>query len=117
MALGRRSSLPIIKIICTIYIEAIRGVPLISILFLFSDDHATAAIGAYGSELVATPHLDRLAGEGVRLQRAFTQVSICRPSRCSLLTGLEAHRHGATGFQPMLKNIARWANRLSVAVL
>lgn len=36
LALGRRSSLPIIRIICTVYIEAIRGVPLISILFLFS---------------------------------------------------------------------------------
>ena len=36
LALGRRSSLPIIKIICTVFIEAIRGVPLISILFLFS---------------------------------------------------------------------------------
>jgi general L-amino acid transport system permease protein len=36
LALGRRSSLPIIKGICTIFIEAIRGVPLISILFLFS---------------------------------------------------------------------------------
>ncbi len=36
LALGRRSSLPIIRIICTIFIEAIRGVPLISILFLFS---------------------------------------------------------------------------------
>jgi len=36
LALGRRSSLPIIRIICTVFIEAIRGVPLISILFLFS---------------------------------------------------------------------------------
>jgi general L-amino acid transport system permease protein len=36
LALGRRSSLPIIRIICTVFIESIRGVPLISILFLFS---------------------------------------------------------------------------------
>jgi general L-amino acid transport system permease protein len=36
LALGRRSTLPIIRIICTIFIEMIRGVPLISILFLFS---------------------------------------------------------------------------------
>ena len=36
LALGRRSSLPIIRIICTVFIETIRGVPLISILFLFS---------------------------------------------------------------------------------
>lgn len=36
LALGRRSSLPIIRVICTIFIETIRGVPLISILFLFS---------------------------------------------------------------------------------
>lgn len=36
LALGRRSTLPIIRIICTVFIETIRGVPLISILFLFS---------------------------------------------------------------------------------
>lgn len=36
LALGRRSTLPIIRIICTIFIETIRGVPLISILFMFS---------------------------------------------------------------------------------
>ncbi|MFL7893827.1 MAG: amino acid ABC transporter permease [Anaerolineales bacterium] len=36
LALGRRSSLPIIRVICTVFIETIRGVPLISILFLFS---------------------------------------------------------------------------------
>ncbi len=36
LALGRRSSLPVVKLFCTVFIEVIRGVPLISILFLFS---------------------------------------------------------------------------------
>jgi general L-amino acid transport system permease protein len=36
LALGRRSSLPVVSLICTVFIEVIRGVPLISILFLFS---------------------------------------------------------------------------------
>ncbi|MFN8636811.1 MAG: sulfatase [Chloroflexota bacterium] len=53
-------------------------------------------LGAYGRGAV-TPHLDRLAAEGVLFERAFCAAPQCSPSRASLLTGLVPHRHGLIG--------------------
>ena len=58
-----------------------------NILFIFSDDHAFQAIGAYGSEINETPHIDRLAGEGMLFNRCYVTNSICAPSRAVILTG------------------------------
>ncbi len=59
-----------------------------------SDDHAYQAISAYGSALIETPHIDRLADEGLRFDRAFVGNSICSPSRATLLTGKFSHANG-----------------------
>ncbi len=68
-----------------------------NILFVFSDDHAQHAIGAYGgrlAELDPTPHIDRLAREGMRFDASFCTNSICGPSRASILTGKHSHANG-----------------------
>ncbi len=65
-----------------------------NILLIMSDDHAQQAIGAYGSRLVETPNIDRLAREGVRFTQSFVTNSICAPSRAVLLTGKLSHRNG-----------------------
>ncbi|MBX3423238.1 MAG: sulfatase-like hydrolase/transferase [Pirellulaceae bacterium] len=65
-----------------------------NILFIFSDDHATRAISAYGSSLNQTPNLDRLATEGVLFRRAFCANSLCGPSRACILTGKHSHANG-----------------------
>lgn len=57
-----------------------------NLLFVMADDHAFQAIGAYGSELVDTPNIDRLAAEGLRFDRAFVGNSLCSPSRATLFT-------------------------------
>lgn len=62
-----------------------------NILFIFSDDHAQAAISAYGSKVNTTPHLDRMAKEGARFLNSFVTNSICTPSRATLLTGQYSH--------------------------
>jgi arylsulfatase A-like enzyme len=69
-----------------------------NILFLFSDDHAEHAISAYGSKVNQTPHLDRLAREGVRFLNSFVVNSICTPSRATLLTGQYSHLNGVPVF-------------------
>lgn len=69
-----------------------------NILFIMSDDHAAHAISAYGgrlAEIAPTPHLDRLATEGVRFNNAFCTNSICSPSRACILTGQYNHVNGA----------------------
>ena len=69
-----------------------------NILFIFSDDHAAHAIGAYGSRINETPHLDRLAKEGMRFDNCFATNSICTPSRATVLTGKYSHLNGTPVF-------------------
>ncbi len=69
-----------------------------NILFIFSDDHAQHAISAYGSKVNQTPHLDRIATEGVRFTKSFVTNSICTPSRATLLTGQYSHLNGVPVF-------------------
>lgn len=57
-----------------------------NIIFILSDDHSSLAIGSYGSEYIKTPHIDRLASEGVLFNNAFVVSSLCSPSRAAILT-------------------------------
>ncbi|QCR52998.1 sulfatase [Brachybacterium sp. SGAir0954] len=67
-----------------------------NIVFIMSDDHAAHAISAYGSRVNCTPHLDRIAEEGVRMDAVFCTNSICSPSRASILTGTYSHVNGVS---------------------
>lgn len=58
-----------------------------NILFIPIDD-LRPELGAYGSDYVLTPHIDRLASQGVTFSRTYCQQAVCNPSRASLLTGL-----------------------------
>lgn len=65
-----------------------------NILFIMSDDHACNAISAYGGRLAKvapTPNIDRLAKEGMRLNRCYVTNSICTPSRAVILSGQHSH--------------------------
>ncbi len=68
-----------------------------NIIFIFSDDHATHAIGAYDGWLKSvnpTPNIDRLAREGMLFRNSFCTNSICGPSRAVILTGKHSHLNG-----------------------
>jgi arylsulfatase A-like enzyme len=69
-----------------------------NILFIMSDDHAAHAISAYSDRLIQTPHLDRLAKEGLRCDRVYCTNSICTPSRATILTGQYSHINGVPVF-------------------
>ena len=79
-----------------------------NIIFILSDDHAARAISAYGSGLNTTPHLDRLAHEGMRHDACYVTNSICTPSRAAILTGTHNHVNGVTTLTTDLDN--RWPN-------
>ncbi len=79
-----------------------------NILFLFSDDHSTQAIGAYGSKINSTPNIDRMAEEGVIFRESFCGNSICQPSRASVLTGKHSHLNGVT------YNGAKWNGQQTI---
>ena len=77
-----------------------------NILFIMSDDHASEAIGAYGSwlkDFVHTPTLDRLAAEGMRFTNVCCNNSICSPSRASIISGQYSHVTGALNLNCRLK--------------
>ena len=57
-----------------------------SIVFLYTDDQAQWAMGAYGNREIHTPNLDRLARQGVLFRNAFTATPVCSPARASLMT-------------------------------
>ncbi|MDG1872547.1 MAG: sulfatase [Mariniblastus sp.] len=65
-----------------------------NILFIMSDDHAVNAISAYGgrlAEVAPTPNIDRIARDGMRLNKCFVTNSICTPSRAVILSGQHSH--------------------------
>jgi len=65
-----------------------------NVVFIFSDDHATQAISAYGSKINRTPNIDRIAREGAIFRNNFCANSICGPSRATILTGKHSHKNG-----------------------
>ena len=65
-----------------------------NILFMFTDDHSPLAISAYGSKINKTPHMDRIAREGMRFDNCLVTNSICGPSRAVILTGKYSHING-----------------------
>ena len=58
-----------------------------NVVLFFADDLGYADLSVYGAEKIATPHLDRMAAEGVKFTDFYVPVSVCTPSRAALLTG------------------------------
>jgi len=68
-----------------------------NLLFIYADQHRADVLGCAGNDIVMTPHLDRLATEGVRFDQTWTESPICQPARASLLTGRYPNSHGVLG--------------------
>ena len=67
----------------------------INILLIVADD-LRDTLGCYGNSAVKTPNMDRLAGRGVRFDRAYAQYPVCNASRTSFMTGLRCEQTGVT---------------------
>ena len=77
-------SIFLISIIATATLEARQP----NIIFILADDLGYGDLGCYGQELIATPHIDQLAKEGLRFTQAYAGGSVCASSRSVLMTGL-----------------------------
>jgi arylsulfatase A-like enzyme len=101
-AISRRTVLALPLLTCRPFADlafgAAAGTARPNILFIMTDDHASQAIGCYGSRVNRTPNLDRLGREGMRMDRVFATNSICTPSRASILTGKYSHMNGVPVF-------------------
>ena len=81
-----------------------------NVVVILADDLGYGALGAYGQRVVRTPHLDRLAAEGLRFTQAYSGAAVCAPSRTTLLTGMHAgharvraNTQRGTGVEPRLE--------------
>ena len=71
----------------------IAGVKPRSVLFVLTDDHRYDALEFLGHPFLKTPHMNRLAAEGIHFSAGYVTTSLCSPSRASILTGRYAHNH------------------------
>ncbi len=67
-----------------------------SFVFFLIDDLGWRDLGCYGSTFYETPHIDRLAGEGMRFTNAYAACPVCSPTRASIMTGKYPARLGIT---------------------
>jgi len=67
-----------------------------NVILIMTDDHTTQAMSCYGSRLIQTPNLDRIANEGMRFDNCYVSNSLCGPSRACVLTGKLSHINGFT---------------------
>jgi N-sulfoglucosamine sulfohydrolase len=91
-----------------------------NIVIFLSEDHSAFDLGCYGNETVETPHIDRLAREGMRFTNVFTAAAMCAPSKSTLYTGLYPHRHGChrnhSSVKPGTKSIPHYLKPLGYRV-
>lgn len=69
-----------------------------NLVFILTDNQGAWTLGCYGNPDIRTPHIDRLAGEGVRFTRAMSSNPVCSPTRATFLTGLIPSQHGVHSF-------------------
>lgn len=72
------------------------------ILFILADDLGWTDLGCYGSSFHETPHIDRLAADGIRFTQAYSAGAVCSPTRSSIMTGQYPVRTGITDYIPGL---------------
>ena len=85
-----------------------------NIVLILADDLGYGDIAAYGTKAIRTPHLDRLAQEGVRFTDFYASASICSPSRAGLLTGRYPVRTGVSYI--IFASEISFAHRVSLAL-
>jgi len=79
--------------------------PKPNIVYILADDMGYGDLGCYGQKTLATPALDKMAAEGMRMTQHYAGSTVCAPSRCVLLTGLHTgHARIRGNNRALLKN-------------
>jgi len=71
-----------------------------NVIVIMADDLGYGDLSCYGATSIQTPHIDRLASEGLRFTSGYCSASTCTPTRYSFLTGIYAFRRDRTGIAP-----------------
>lgn len=69
-----------------------------NLVLIMTDNQGAWTFGCYGNPDIRTPHVDRLAADGIRFDRAYSSNSVCSPTRATFLTGLIPSQHGVHSY-------------------
>jgi arylsulfatase A len=80
---------PFLRILCALIasIAPLRAAEPPNIVFIITDDLGYGDLSCYGQTHFQTPHLDRMAQQGLRFTDHYAGATVCAPSRCALMTG------------------------------
>jgi arylsulfatase A len=88
-----------------------------SFLVILVDDLGYGDLGCFGHPMIKTPHLDKLAGQGIRLTECYSAAPVCSPSRAGLLTGRAPSRVGIYDWIPANHPMHMAREEVTVATL
>lgn len=84
---------------------------------ILCDDLGYGDLGCYGHSIIQTPHLDKLASEGMKLTHCYAAMPVCSPSRAAILTGRDPNRYGIREFIGPNSKVFLSSEEISVARL
>jgi arylsulfatase len=87
----------LVLLLCTFTACTEKKEKLPNVVIIFTDDQGYADVGSYGAVGFETPHLDKMAGEGMRFTSFYASQAVCSASRASLLTGCYSERVSIAG--------------------
>jgi len=87
-----------------------------NVIFILADDLGYGDLGCYGQKEIQTPHIDRLAAEGMKFTHFYAGASVCAPSRCVLMTGKHGGHCRVRGNAPMAQRLKQSLTRDDVTV-
>lgn len=88
--------LSLVLVCISLLSSALRGADRPNVVFILTDDMRWDCMSIAGHPYLKTPHIDRLAKEGLYFRNSFCTTSLCSPSRASILSGMYAHSHGVS---------------------
>jgi len=94
-------AIPLLLYSCSGKKESPGFAPPSNIIYIISDDQSWTDYSFMGHPHIATPHIDRLASEGLTFTRGYATAPLCRPSLASMATGLYPHQHKVIGNDPV----------------
>src|SRR2546430_12320360 len=99
MTLSKRERLLVLALglWATIWVSGVDGRSP-NVVIILTDNQGAWTLGCYGNPDIRTPHIDRLASEGMRFTRALSSNPVCSPTRATFLTGLLPSQHGVHSF-------------------
>ena len=107
---------------CLILVLAVPGQHP-NVVIIYGDDVGYGDVGAYGSKLIPTPNIDRIAKAGLMFTDGHCSAATCTPSRFSMLTGIHGFRHkvrvlppnAPMKIKPNMFTLPRWLATTPVA--